>query len=253
MAAGDFKKLLVDAGLSAEEIAETEKAFNPKAIEAVEKGVMRQADYSRKQDELAAERRELEAKWERANAEYQRMFTESESTQAERDEAKAKLQEAERKLSSQPQIDPSKFMTPEQYLEKQREYAQGQTAYFGDILEIADEHRELFGKRISPMELIQKAQEAKKVPRQFWEETYQVTAKRDELAKSREEEKANAIRKEEREKVIAEFSRNPESRPLSSSKSPFYTPEGEGKSPWDDQGPSEAEQKFLGELLQSRG
>ena len=248
--AGELEKLLRDAGIPQEQIDATVKAFDPAAITALEKGVMRQSDYSRAQDRLKAEREDLQAKWNTANTEYQRMVNDYESTAQERDEARKKLEEAEKKLKETPQIDPAKFLTPEQLNAKLQEVVTGSTAYFGDVFEIVDEHRNLYGNAVSARELMQKAAEAKKTPREYWEETYKVQEKRDEVAKKKQEERDEAIRKEGYEKAVTELSKPPSAREFDSSKSPFYTPKEETKSPWDDAGPTEAETNLLKELTQ---
>jgi hypothetical protein len=246
--AGELEKLLRDAGLPQEQIDSTLKAFDTTAIKAIEEGTMRKADYSRGQDQLRAKQAELQSNWEKANTEYVRMQTDWDATVAEKDAARAKLAEAEKKLNEQPKIDPEKFVSREQWQKEQQDLVNGSTAYFGDLLEIADEHRELFGKRISSAELIQKAAAAKQTPREFWESTYKVPEKRQEIAAKAEEDKLTVVRKEAYDKAVADLSKPPSARELEPSKQPFYTPQDQATSPWDSTGPSEAESTLLKEL-----
>lgn len=251
-----IEQLLKDAGLSDDEIKSTVSAFDPKALEALNKGTMRQSDYSRSMDELRtqkqgleSERKELLERWNKANDEYQSMLTDWQSSQAERDEAKKKLAEAEEKLKTA-SVDPSKLMeeVQKQITGKLGEFAAGSTAYMGDILEIADEHRELFGKRISPSELMQKAAEAKKTPMDYWRETYKVDDRRKELADKADMERLEAVRKEAYDKALQDFNKPPGAGESKDSPTPFYESKKEGSSPWDDVGPSEAENQLLAEI-----
>lgn len=246
--AGELEKLLSDAGLPQEQIEATLKAFDPKGLEATEKGILRQSDYSRRQDELARERQTLQDRWKAANDEYQRMQTDYQSTVAEKEEAARKLEEAEKKLKEAPQIDPAKFVSRDDVTKQFQDFAFNSAAYLADVLEIAGEHQDLFGKRVSAQELLQKSVEAKKTPREYWMETYKVQDARDERTKKAQEERDNAIRREEREKVIAEVSKPPAARDFDPSRSPFYIPKEEKSSPWDDSGPTEAETNLLKEL-----
>lgn len=242
-------KLLDELGISGDDRAKAEEAFSiPSLADGVRKGFMRQSDYSRKQDELKKKSDQLEANWKKANDEYLRMQTDLESTQAERDAAAAKLTDAEKKLSEAPQIDLTKVLTPDQFQEKMNTYAAGQTAYFSDVLEIIADHASLFpGEKLNPKQLIRESMEAKKTPADYWSEKYKVEEKRTELAAAAETKKQQEWEEKGYKKRLDEEA-NPATRTLSSSKNPFYTPEDEKVSPWDDPTPFKAEQDLLNEI-----
>ncbi len=236
----DLEQLLRDAGASQEEIDRTVAAFDPARLDVISKATMRQSEFNREFDRIQKE-------WKTANAQYVQMQNDFTATQAERDAAKdeadaakAKLTEAEGKI-----VDTSKFLTQEQLDARQRELAQSQTAYFGDILDIIPEHQDLFGTRIKPKEFLQEAIAAGKPPVDYWEEKYNVKAKREEIAAKRTEEREAAIRRDEREKVLA--GKVPGTT-LTESKSPFWEPQGDAKQPWDSTEVPEAEARFLSEL-----
>lgn len=126
-------------------------------------------------------------------------------------------------------------------------YAAGQTAYFGDVLEIVPEHEKLFGTKLNAKTLIQEATAAGKTPNEFWTEKYNVGAKRTEIAEKEKVEYESRIRSEERQKVTAEFL-NPATRPLSDSQKPFYDVGPDAKQPWDDTTPTAAETQLVAEL-----
>lgn len=227
----------------------------------LDKGYMRQEDFSKKSNELAERRAKLEENWETANAQYKELLAENEqirndvdSTRAEKEEAARKLKEAEEKLKATPQIDPAKFLTNEDFEKKQRETAVAQTAYFSDVLDIAEDHQELFGKRLKPRELIKEAIAAGKTPVEYWEEKYKVPEKRAELAATEEKRKSDEAEKRGYEKRLAEEA-NPNTRTFDSSKNPFYETAKEGKSlqPWDEESSFDAEKDFVKELQQARG
>ena len=262
MAGETWKEILKKAKVDDAKAKEIEAAIAgvDGLIAEVEQGYMRQSDYSRKQDELRAEKQRVQDNWEKANTEYLRMQTELEevkadadSTKAEKAEAARKLAEAEKKLSETPQFDPKKFISVEDFEKKQREYAAAQTAYFGDTLEIVAEHESLFKTRISPKQLIQDAIAAKKTPSEFWEEKYNVAAKRKEISDKAEETKIAEAEKRGREKYIAEQA-NPATRTMSPSKDPFYIPKDGDKevTPWDDATPK-FEEDLRNELVQAVG
>lgn len=239
-----LSELLKDAGLSDDEIVTTMSAFDAKAAKAIEDATLRQSDYSRNLDKL-------NGNWKTANDEYVRMQTELGATKAEKDEAARKLAEAEAKLASAPApIDPAQVLSPAVFQAEMAKLAAGQTAYLGEVMDIADEHQALFGKRISPNQLMKEATAAGKSPADYWNEKYQVEAKRTEVATAAQEARDTSIREEERKKVLAEYL-NPGSRPLRDSDQPFYVPQNGGaefKNPWDEIGPSAEETNLVSEL-----
>jgi hypothetical protein len=262
MATGAWKKLLDDANLSPEVRAKVEADIGSidKLTEVLEGGVMRQQDYSRKANELSEERKTIHANWDKANAEYQEMLADRNSSQAERDQAQAERDDAAKKLKDAEEkaknstVDTSKFLSTEEFEKRQREYAAGQTAYFGRTLKIVREHQKLFGSDLDPEEFIQGAMEAKKLPDDYWEEKYQVKAKRKEITEAEEKKRVDDAEKRGYEKRLSEEA-NPNLRTLDSSKNPFYETSKAGKSlqPWDEDEAPQAEKDFVRELSQARG
>ena len=134
-----------------------------------------------------------------------------------------------------PNFDPNKYLTREEILQiAERE---------GDAIalaqDIAAEHRVLFpDKPLNFRELRKQAVAAKKPVEQFWMETYGVAAAREARAKS--EEAANIAKwkaegaKEKETELVSKFG-NPDTRPLSASRSPFAArPQaGRDKQPWE--------------------
>jgi len=257
----ELQEILDAAGLSAEDRAKAEAAFSIEGLaKTVKAGTMRQADYSRKQDELAKRTQELNDAWEKANTEYVGVMDDYESTQKERDEAKKRADAAEAKAAEatkkaeEAKVDTSKLLTQEQLDERLQKYAAGQTAYFGDTLEIIAEHHKLFGTSVNPKEIIQQSMEAKKTPMQYWEEKYNVSAKRKELADAAEKTKNEEAEKRGYQKRVEEEA-NPATRDLSPSKNPFFVPksqDGKDVQPWDSEGPTQAESELLNELQRAR-
>lgn len=248
-------ELLRDAGLTDDEIAATLGSFSadPRVAKAFEQGTLRQSDYSRNMDALKVNQLKLETSWQSANAEYVRMQTSLQTTQAEKDEAARKLADAEAKLAAAPTIDPTKVMTPEMFQAEMQKFAAGQTAYLGEVSEIADEHQQLFGKRISQKALMQEALASGKSPMDYWNERYDVPKKREEVATAAQDARDSSIREEERKKVLAEML-TPGSRPLRDSDRPFYEPQNSGadyKNPWDETGPSEEEKNLVASLAEA--
>lgn len=255
-------EILDAAGLTAEQRTAAEAAFSIDALsKTVKNGFKRQSDYNRDKDALRKERETLNAKWDEAQSEYTKMFdsyteltNDLTSTKAEKEAAAAKLAEAETKLAEaqKNQLDPTKVLTTDQFAAEQARIQAGQTAYFGDVLEIIPEHLALFGTRLSAKQLIQDAIAAKKPPMEFWEEKYGVPAKREEIAKAAEEKKMTEAETRGYQKRIAEEA-NPATREARPSQNPFYVAEAQGKQPWDEDAPSAAETKLMNELQAAHG
>jgi hypothetical protein len=133
--------------------------------------------------------------------------------------------------------------------------------------DIADDHRDLFGKRIDGGVggLRQKYLAASETGfrgtlRQFWEKEYNVDQKRAELAQKEREAHDTSIRQDERTKVMSEFA-NPMTRSPESSRSPFMRKviaggTSDGKQPWErgtvEQRRSERVVKFGTKVLTGR-
>ena len=267
--AGEFKAWLQKQGLSAEDQKKVEDAFNIEGLSAkLDNGVMSQDRFSRSMDDLRAEQArlaakeaDLQSKWETANAEYQVMQETVGVTARQLADKEAEVARLRGDLDKS-KIDPSKVVTPE-YLERvRREDAAGIGNVMKEFMVIQMEHKQVFGQELPIGEFYDAAMAANdgKSLRQQWETKYNVPAKREEIAKKAAEEHDNAIRAEERKKVLGEVS-NPASRSLKPSQNPFYTPEGKVKDgdterpatgPWDDTGTPPAEAQLLQELEAAR-
>ena len=267
--AGEFKAWLEKQGLTAEQKAEVEKAFNIEGLQSkLDTGVMAQDRFSRgmddlrlKQEEAARKEAEIQAKWDRANAEYIAM---QETVGATTSQLAAKEAEVEklRKDLDAAKVDPTKVVTPDQLLNLRKQDAAALGNVMRDLMIVQMEHKQLFGAELPIGEFYDKWSTATdgKGLRDAWSEQYKVTEKRAEVAKAAHDKEIEDVRAEERKKVVAEMS-NPATRTLKPSAQPFYTPEGkvkEGDSersatgPWDESGPFEAESKLLQELETAR-
>lgn len=116
------------------------------------------------------------------------------------------------------------------------------------VTDLAEDHRELFGARLpgGATQLRKDYQDAVKNNRfggdirAFWEQKYGVQAKRTEFETRRTQEREDAIRKDERTKVMSE-SANPLTRTPFASRSPFLAKAAktvengtvDGKQPWE--------------------
>jgi chromosome segregation ATPase len=207
-----------------------------------------------------ADKKKIEENWKVANDEYSTIVNDLDSTQKQRDAAQKKIQEAETAkvdaekrladaLKHKPaDIDTSKFLTTEQFEERQRATAAAQTAYFGETLDTVAEVERLTGKRISPNQLIKDSIAAKKTPQAYAEEIYKLAEVRTESEKKAQEKRDKENEDKGYQRAIAE-SRNPALRTLEDSEDPFYVPKTDKGpvQPWEE--PEgyvpEFEQKFL--------
>jgi len=167
-----------------------------------------------------------------------------------------------------PEFDPSKFVDREAYMKTVQNIPYNLTM----LQDISDEHRELFGKSIpgGTSKLFQEYDNARAKEhyqgsfRDFWEKKYKVQDKRDAIEADTRKKNEDAIRLEERNKVLSELG-NPMTRPLSTSHSPFTnkptstTVDSTGKvvtatQPWErskEQRSTERVSKFTTKALQS--
>ena len=248
-----LEKLLDDAGITGDDRQKAIDAFSVESLgNAIKNGVMRQSDYSRNMDAWSAQKKTYETNWAKANTEYNAMLADLASTQAEKAAAATKLKEAEDKLATTQLIDPAKYISVDAYKSDMQKFAAGQTAFIGDVLEITDEHRDLFGTKLNPNQLMKEALAAQKTPKEYWTEKYAVPAKREEVAKTADDARIAAIKAEAKKEALAEYS-NPSSRPLRDSDRPFYeSSDGDTtKNPWDDNGPTEQEKNLVSALQEA--
>ena len=230
-------------------------------VKELEAGYMRQDDYSTKMDAWQKEKKTYETNWATAKDQYDQMFEDwkkGEATMTELTDAKKKLADAEAKVKElegkAPAIDPSKVISPEQVQEQLNQFAAGQTQYFIEASNMAYEIEGLLKQRISPGDIISEALKAKKTPKAYAEEKYELPKKREEAAAAAKAEQERTIREDERKKVVSELS-NPATRPLQDSKDPFYTAKDDKgpKQPWELTETPVDEAKLLEELTQAAG
>lgn len=225
-------------------------------VAELESGYMRQSDYSQKMNAWQTEKATMQKNWDTAKEQYDKMFADWEQGEATREElktAKQALADAEKKLKEvqdkAPNIDPSKVISPEQVDERLNNFGAGQVTYFTEAMDMAHEIEGLLKTRISPGTLLKEALAAKKTPKAYAEEKYELVKKREEAAKAAQEAHDNQIREETRSKTIAELS-NPATRPLADSKDPFFVAKDgdKAKQPWDLTETPADEAKLLQEL-----
>lgn len=216
----------------------------------------------RANEAFAATKAEMQANWDRANTEYismQEKVANHDATAAELTKAKADLAAAtERLKTANPNIDIEKMTKDitEVVRNEARTLEMGRGAIELDALECADEHRQLFGSNLSVRQLVQDALAAKKSPKEYWEEHYKVTDKRNEVTKAaHDKEIADAVESGYKKRIAEEA--NPSTRPLTASRDPFWVPKETGKqdaiNPWDEGAPPVEETTLMNELQASRG
>jgi hypothetical protein len=230
-------------------------------IAELEAGHMRQDDYSRKMNEWQAEKKEMLSNHALAEKQYNEMFEDWQKGQAsvaeltkakqELDAAKAKITDLEKRA---PAIDPARVISPEDVDEKLNNYAAGQIQFLGEAEEAAFEIQDYLGKRVSPTSLMKEALAAKKTPKAYAEEKFELPKHREAAETKRKEEHEKKIREDERTKTIAELS-NPATRPLSDSKDAFVGIKQGDKNvqPWELTEVPADEQKLLQELTAASG
>jgi hypothetical protein len=262
----DIKALIAKAGLTGEAAEAATKAFSSEALTTV----IEEEAAHRANEAFQADRAKMQQNWDTANAEYIAMQAEKDAaeakvialetkfgaTQAEKDAAAAKLAAAERKVADLSSFDPNKFKT-EILTEAQKAAAEfniGARSFELDALECVADHQQLFGERLSAKQLALDALAAKKDPQAYWEEKYNVKAKREEIAKNAHEKELSDHGKKVLDEYIAKQS-NPSTRDLSDSRNPFYTPAADASKitqPWDMNDTPADEQAMFNELSRAR-
>jgi hypothetical protein len=249
--AGEWKKLLDDARLDPAERAKVESAIadiDRLAGTVLDNGVLRQSDYSRRQDELRTQGLQYDKNAAALAEQYNQLVAYTDAVEAERDAAAKALADKitpntppkppdtiEVGTMNAPPAPPAPPLPPgltradaEAMLAAQaRELAAGQLGYFSEVLSIGHQHQQLFNKPLDSAQLIKEAIAAKQTPDAYWRGKYNPDARREELAKSADDKRLADARADERAKVISEYS-NPASRPLQPSENPFYDPLGSG-------------------------
>lgn len=166
--------------------------------------------------------------------EYQRrsMGRAAGKTQAEIDaeEAERVRVEAAKAAST---VDTSKFVTNEVF--------QQTHAKVGDAIAVAanitSQHMQLFpGQFVDMEQLLSEARAAKKPVKEYWEQKYNVAARKTEISQKATQDREDTIRKEERQKVMVELGgSNPNLRPMLPSTNAFVQRKktDAGKQPWE--------------------
>lgn len=230
-------------------------------IKEMESGYMRQSDYSVKMNAWQTEKTVMTENYNKAKAQYDSMYEDWQKGEASLTELKAakdKAEDLEKELTTlraaSPAIDPSKIVTPEQLSTQLNTFGAGQVSFFTEAMDVAYEIEGLLQKRISPGTLLTEALAAKKTPKLYAEEKFELVKKREERAVADKAAEEKRLREDERSKVIAEMS-NPATRTLSDSKDPFFsTRDDKGpKQPWELTETPADEQKILQELTQAAG
>jgi hypothetical protein len=253
----DWKEIVEKAGLTPEQKAQAEALFG---VEGLTKLIQKSAGEIAA-SEYEGRRTELEASWNRANTEYLAMqdkLANHEATVGELEQAKEDLATAtERLKAAAPNIDLDKLKND--IVAVVRSEAQtlevGRGAMEIDAIECVAAHRELFGQSLSVRQLITDALAAKKPVAAYWEEKYNVPAKRDEIAKAAHDKEIQDATNAGYQRAMSERE-HPGTRPLAESKSPFWVPKAdkptEGIQPWDETAAPAEERALLTELQTAR-
>ncbi len=201
--------------------------------------VLARSDYSRAMDELrlkeqttAEEQRKAQAWYDTLSAWQKEKEPLVQQTLREKELARAELEAYKAQLKSLSEaglIDPSeasvkfespntpkpnggaepKYLTAEnlkqERLQMERDFAYA-LANFGDI---ADQHQELFGSRLTRKELLDELMQKGGTLEEAWDRKYNVTAKRQELEQNRVNKLIEDARAEERAKVLSERAVDP--------------------------------------------
>jgi hypothetical protein len=110
--------------------------------------------------------------------------------------------EPKKKEGEPPALD-KRYLTQEEW-EKHRNEPRSSLIAAVELQELAEEHRELFGKRLKPAELLKAAAENKRTLREQWETQFEVPKKRSELEEKAIKERIEARVAEERTKILSE-------------------------------------------------
>lgn len=208
----------------------------------VRETVLARSDYSRNMDALRDERKKLEDEVARAASESQALIqantkwkTDNEGvfikTQKKAEKLQAKVDAYNKKLAmlaAQGVIDPDdldieiapdqttqqvvsdpqtgRFITKEELNNLRRSEEATQFKALAVFEDLNDEHQKLFGERLKRTEVLDALAKSGKNLRPWWEETFKVKEKRDELAKAEEEKRFNERLATEKTKWISEHS-----------------------------------------------
>lgn len=235
---------LKDLDLSEDEMRIVSPLFSkPERTEKLKGSVLRQSEFSRKMNDLDKQKAELEAsileKEQLIAADAQKLgawkqtadktLTDTaEALEKERVE-RFKLAQKMERLATQYGEDPKQWLSTEDVTPPPKEpvkavdtseydkkyFSREDADKFGNELrlvpdlaaefhDLAEEHYELFGKRLKMGPLVQEARKSKKLLREQWAEQYKVEERRKELSEKAIEERIQARVSEEKQKILSE-------------------------------------------------
>lgn len=191
-----------------------------------------------KHEELVAKNRELEAEAAAAKARaeaYQKSTMRQQGNQQSEEERLRQEQEA-LKQQQQPTFDPNKYVTADTF--KQGFEQVGEAV--ASAMDIASDHMQLFpGQYLNMSQLRLDARAARKPVRQYWEEKYKVTEKRQQMADAAIQERIDAaVKAKEQELMVTFGGSNPNMNALRPSNNPFVIRKSasagaQNKQPWE--------------------
>lgn len=263
----DTKKFLMDdMGFSEAEAAEMLPKFTEERAAKLEKGYLRQSDFSRQSDALKKEREKLAAAEERMAleiAEWGRVEagsrSEREAVQARADKAEQdvlRLRQSVQRLATQAGVDPAKALeglegeppvkkTEEppaidaRYVPREQfgAFANAALDVPAELQMLGEEHRELFGKPLDTRQLVAELKTRANTRgntksldlRTIWEEQHGVPAKREELSKAKYDADIKAAEARGREAALTEASLPGQPPPGRSASPVLRTPDGQAR------------------------
>lgn len=253
----NFKEMIDKAGLTDEQKKAAAELFGVDSLtKLIEEDALHQAN-----EAFVADKTKLQANWDRANTEFLKMqerVTNYDATEKELTDARKALADATEKLkTANPNIDLDKLTKDitEVVRGEARTLEMGRGAIELDALECVSAHRDLFGQQLSVRQLVQDALAAKKPVVAYWEEKYNVPAKRTEVAAAAHNKELSDAEERGYKKRIGEEA-NPATRALSPSKDPFWVPKPattEAMQPWEATEAPAEETVLLNELQAARG
>jgi hypothetical protein len=211
----------------------------------VRDSVLRQSEFSRQMDALTAERKHIEeelkkaettyngryaglAKWKSdSEAELQRLEAAAQAEKARADAATAALEKAAREYDFKPtevgfdtkaapatngrtDIDPKQFLTRKEWEEETARLGQAIGNFSPELLDIQESHRQLFpDKPLSMKALVDAARKEGRTVQEVWSERFKVGERMQELQQQAVQKHDDAIREDERKKVLTEVATGP--------------------------------------------
>jgi hypothetical protein len=204
-----LKELNADGVLSAEELTALQGTLSkPQVLKKIEEGTLRQSDYSRKMGELQQKEREtvaLQTSLKEWKATADKQIEASNLTAKQKEQRLAQIEASVKAKASEYGLDIAEIIPPEsttgttpsattettpnpRYVPREDwEKAQAEMARNYPLLpamlqDLSVRHRKLFGTDLEDTtSLVRKAMESQKRVEDVWEETFEVTKKRQEI------------------------------------------------------------------------